>query len=167
MEQHNLRKFGFGIGKKAAEQLAIYLRLQKLRDDVTYRYEWAQEQIDKKKKQGTINEASENREFDILHAYLNELDFDIRAKNGMPTVHVMPKTFRGRPFSSILDVKTTKRMATTIHQIVDSAAKDVIKGYGKGLVLSQIFGKDFEIRFKKFIKQRMQDEFAQPAQPAH
>ena len=78
---------------------------------------------------------------DLLLAYLEELDFRIaRCADGKPSVRIQPKTFRGRPYSSILGI-SSKHLSTALNQVIDEAVAGVLDGYGKGSVLTGIFAR--------------------------
>jgi hypothetical protein len=54
---------------------------------------------------------------------------------------------------------SSKNLSTCLNLLVESAVQDIIRGYGKGTVLSGIFGTEFGRLFNAYAKRRMQEEF--------
>ncbi len=139
------------------EQLQVYELLRRLRDDPYFRAVWVDNEVEQRVRAGPEQKKDECR--DILTAYLNEFDFKICWNHGCrPVIHISPKTFRGKPYSLILGI-LSKNLSTCLNTLIESAVKDVIHGYGKGSVLSGIFGKEYSRLFNSYIIKRMEAEF--------
>ena len=139
------------------EKLQVFELIRRLRDDVECRHRWVESELRKRKESDLAMDESAER--DLLLAYMEELDFRIvRGVDGKPSVHVSPKTFRGRPYSSILGIQS-KHLSTALNHIIDDAVKGALYGYGKGAVLTGLFGTEWGRLFNAYVVRRMQDEF--------
>ncbi len=137
--------------------LHTYELLRRLRDDNYFRGLWVENQIKIRIKAEPSIDVAEYR--DLILAYLNEFDFRIcKNKQGRPSTHISPKTFRGQSWSRILGLSSCN-LSICLNLIVESAVDDVIKCYGKGSILSSIFGSEFNRLFNSYIIRRMKKEF--------
>ncbi len=137
--------------------LQTYELFRRLKDDLHFRGLWVENEIERRIKNDPNLDEAELR--DILLAYLNEFSFKIGGnKQGKPSVHIAPKTFRNQPYSAILGI-SSRNLSTCLNAVIDSAVNDVLKGYGKGSVLSAIFGNKFGTLFNAYVVKRMQREF--------
>jgi hypothetical protein len=131
--------------------------LRRLRDDPFFRRIWIDNEEETRcRKDSNLDNAVFR---DLLHAYLDAFEFKIRRNStGRPTVHISPKTFRGKPYSRILGIPA-RHLSTALNVLVEDAVSDVMKGYGKGSVLTRIFGKEYGKLFNAYVIKRMQEEF--------
>ncbi len=137
--------------------LQTYELLRRLKEDLYFRGLWVENEIEGRVKNDPKLDEAELR--DLLLAYLNEFSFKIcRNKQGKPSIHIAPKTFRNQPYSAILGI-SSRNLSTCLNAVIDSAVSNVLKGYGKGSVLSGIFGKEFGRLFNAYVVRRMQREF--------
>jgi hypothetical protein len=128
------------------EKLQEYQKIKRLIDDKEYRERW-------------ILCESEDQDESFLREYLDQLRFNIVIKkNGRPTIHIQPKKYKGKHYGEILGIKT-KHLSTALTGIIDSATRDVITGYGKGAVLTSIFGEEYGQKFNEYIVGKMKEEF--------
>jgi hypothetical protein len=140
------------------EKLQVFELIRRLRDDLEFRHRWVESEVRKRKEKApSMDEAAER---DLLLVYLEELDFHIsRNAAGKPSVHVSPKTFRGRPYSVILGI-SSKHLSTALNRIIDDAVDGALDGYGKGAVLTGIFGTEWGRLFNTYVVKQMQEEFS-------
>jgi len=139
------------------EKLQVFELIRRLRDDLKFRGKWVESELRRRKEVDVAMDEAFER--DLMLAYLEELDFRIaRNAGGKPSVHISPKTFRGRSYSSILGIES-KHLSTALNRIIDDAVKGALDGYGKGSVLTSIFGTEWGRLFNAYMVRRMKDEF--------
>ncbi len=137
--------------------MQTYELLRKLRDDQHFRGLWVANEIEKRRKNDPSLDEAELQ--DLLLAYLNEFHFKIsRNRHGKPSVHIAPKSFRNKSYSTILGI-SSRNLSTCLNLIIESAVQDVLQGYGKGSVLTAIFGKEFGRQFNAYVVRMIQKEF--------
>ncbi len=138
--------------------LQQYELLRRLRDDLAFRRLWVENEAETRDSDETGLSRAELA--DLLHAYLHEFEFRIVKREGLkPAVHISPKRFRGRPYSWILGIES-QNLSSGLSQLIDSAVSDVLKGYGKGSVLTSVFGSEFGRLFNAHVTRRMKEEFS-------
>jgi len=139
------------------EKLQVFELLRRLRDEVEFRHRWVENEVHRRKEKNPA--LDEEAELDLLLAYLEDLDFNIvRDQSGRPSVRISPKTFRGKGYSAILGL-SSKNLSTALNRIMADAVAGVLEGYGKGAVLTSIFGSEWGRLFNSYVVKRMEERF--------
>jgi ribosomal protein S17E len=136
------------------KRLHTYELIKELHDDEDLRKTWV-----KRRARAILNKNPDLDQAEVLETTeeffdrLEILNKEIK-ETGKPTVHIYPRKIGKYKFSELLGV-TSKNLAGCVTRMVDSAADDIIKGYRKGVILSDVFGKEFRDRFNSYVKKRV------------
>lgn len=139
------------------EKLRIYKTLRRLRDDQAFRHKWVKQKIRVMKDKDP--DLDVDKQFDLMHAYLEEFDFKfIESSGNPPSVHIEPKKFRGKYFNKILGIESAN-LSTCLNKVARNAAKDIVNGYGKTAILGNVFGKEYRNKLNRWVKKKIKEEF--------
>ena len=139
------------------EKLQTYELLRRLRDDQNLKEKWAGQRI----KSLLLDrlDLKKSKAEELVQTFLDQLDFlPIKNANGKPSVHISPKKVGGLSYSTILGIDVSN-LSSCLNRLVESAAQDIIQGYGKGAILKSIFGDEFGKIFNEYVIRRMEEEF--------